>query len=653
MKKKNIYMIENEALMLFTVPEATPLLQSLVTGLFHAFLFSLPINPTLILALRVISLRGIKEGIVAYISVSLGTTVFNLCILCGLYTAVEAWYLLEPFLFLFGCIKSFQMLVDPTQIEPVSLFFLQFCNPVYLIQVSRSTIVSFEMNYILGSSKIVYMCSFFVGMFSFSICFGIIIKKFVMDTQVSRTFGYKSASLQNVSAIQSDSQKELFFDRVFAVFAIALIIKGASKYTWRLFIKYPFDLFGAMTGIQEVQRELPTGDSGIRRRYFGKKLGRPRRVPRDRFERSLNILREQRAKKSIYKSKYFNERLKVMRKESLKRHQRHFVNRFAKRVLQARIFLRTPSEYVRSPEEISYLHRKGPLAMRSYWQPYDKDDGLETFALQSAYDNYLKQYNHQNADEYLGDNEGGHSEENGSEAGHPDYGQGANSKPDSGQGANGKPDSGQDANDTQNGIQIATRIRYQYLRLLESIKFEEEIIYEQNEGDLIHFDQSDQEDQGRDEGSQENQGGDQGSQEGQTNEQIQQADQDSQQFEVENQNSQQYSLREGIKNYYYEPLFGLNQFARFEEDIIYGQEGDEPGEFNPYRNTEGVRTPTNKDNFVRRTINKNKTKRKSRFGYITFYPSHRDPIGDDIDEDETFYLNVNEVVDEGTDSVGY
>lgn len=610
-------MFGNESLMLFTVPEATPLLQSLVTGLFHAFLFSLPINPTLILALRVISLRGSKEGIVAYISVSLGTTLFNLCILCGLYTAVEFWYLLEPLLFLYGCIKSFQMLVDPSQIEPVSLFFLQFCNPVYLIQVSRSTIVSFEMNYILGSSQIVYICSFFVGMFSFSICFGIIIKKFVMDTQVSRTFGYKSASLQNVSAIQSDSQKELFFDRVFAVFAIALIIKGASKYTWRLFIKYPFDLFGAMTGIEEVQRELPTSDSGIRRRYFSKKLGRPRRVPRDRFERSLNILRERRAKKSMYKSKYFNERLKVMRKESLKRYQRHFVNRFAKRVLQARIFLRTPSEYLRSPEEISYLHRKGPLAMRSYWEPYDKDDGLETFALQSPYDNY----------------DNGHLEQNGSEAGHSD----------SEQDTNGKPDSGQDGNDKQNGIQMARITRYHYSRLLEAIKFEEEILYEQNEGDFIHFDQ----------GNQEDQGGDQASQEDQSNEQIQQADQDSQQIQVENQDTQQYSVREGIKNYYYEPLFGLDQFPRFEEDIIYGQEGDKPGEFNPYRNTEGVRTPTNKDNFVRRTINKNKTKRKSRFGYITFYPSHRDPIGDDIDEDETFYLNINEVVDDGTDSVGY
>jgi len=92
------------------ISDHTPILQNVLLACFHAFLFSLPINTPNILCFTNLLSEGIRRGVLSYFTLAFSQTVFIGMILYGSYNIVQAWYDIEPFLFLFGSILTFQII---------------------------------------------------------------------------------------------------------------------------------------------------------------------------------------------------------------------------------------------------------------------------------------------------------------------------------------------------------------------------------------------------------------------------------------------------------------------------------------------------------------------------------------------------------------
>jgi hypothetical protein len=88
----------------------TPILQNVLLACFHAFLFSLPINAPNILCFTNLLSEGIRRGVLSYFTLAFSQTIFIGMILYGSYNIVQVWYDIEPFLFLFGSILTFQII---------------------------------------------------------------------------------------------------------------------------------------------------------------------------------------------------------------------------------------------------------------------------------------------------------------------------------------------------------------------------------------------------------------------------------------------------------------------------------------------------------------------------------------------------------------
>jgi len=385
---------------LTTISNKVSPLESCILACFHAFFFSLPICPPNILCLVNLNCKGGIKGGFSYLSASISQTVFITLIIFGSYNIIQLWYDFEPFIFLFGCIITFQIICasftgSPASLTPSSdlsafsggyafsyasgsrinaltdahvktlksfspyervdtktftkqlmlIFVLQLCNPVCLFQPTRY-VTSFEIHF-PGSSAIMYLLCFCIAMFFFSTIIGSIISITLNKFYV----GLPVATGENKSTRSVKPDENLI-----AFFMSTLLFTGLSKYSWRIFVQYPPDAIGNYFNLQELTRELPSRDSGIRRRFIDNpSIGRPRRIPIEEFSEALQVMREEKSSKSEKVNMYFDEESKRSREQVIVRFKSHFINRFINKVNETRVFLRTPFTHTKTAEQIEYL----------------------------------------------------------------------------------------------------------------------------------------------------------------------------------------------------------------------------------------------------------------------------------------------------------
>ena len=350
-----------------TISNTISPVHTLVLASFHAFLFALPVNCPSILCFINLHYKGFTKGAISYFTSALSETVFITLIIYGSYSIIQVWYDIEPFIFLLGFILTFQIMCAST-LQPVSthntnllgafhrdsvvniatfrkqlllIFLLQLCNPVSLFQPTRY-VTSFELTSFTPnvSNGLIYMSCFCISLFVFSTCIGTLISTILNSFDPSLPL---------------------------AIFMSTLLFTGISKYTWRMFTQYPFDVIGKYFDIEGITREVPSKDSGIRRRFIDNpSIGRPRRIPIEEFSEALQIMREEKSSKSEKINMYFDEESKRSREQVILRFKSHFVNRFITKVNQLRVFIRTPFSHNRTVEQIEYL------------QPADNTDTVNT-----------------------------------------------------------------------------------------------------------------------------------------------------------------------------------------------------------------------------------------------------------------------------------
>ena len=217
---------------------------SFFLGIANSFFLALPCSPPLLFCLRTLVCQGIRAGLTCYAAASLGQTVFFGCIFGGAYSIVQLWYDSEPFLYIGGCIVTFQWLCSmfqetkkiPEAILIPGIFALMLCNPPQLFQVTRLTTS-------LEGGNVWYLVGIFFGMFSFSSLFGITL------ATLFQTKKYRMNSC--------------------IIFCTAsLLIASTSQYTWRVFLQYPLDMASHLS----TSVGLPIGPSFQRTFQFFVKL---------------------------------------------------------------------------------------------------------------------------------------------------------------------------------------------------------------------------------------------------------------------------------------------------------------------------------------------------------------------------------------------
>lgn len=307
--------IESSLLSSVTVSYASPF-SSFAYGIFQSFFLALPFSPPLLLCLRTACVQGFKTSLLCYAAVTISQTLFLSCVFGGAYSILQIWYDFEPFLSLVGCIITFQLVCSifqetnklPPFILVTSSFALMLCNPPQMFQVTRLTT---NMDGSHGS----FLIGLSIGMFFFSSLFGLLLAPLLR------------------------SRKHIA-NKAIVFLMTSLIIATVSHYTWRVFLQYPADLVSDVTGTHAVQRTFQPFDTNTR-------------------DRETNIQTRHREPVEQFLETYtFNEQpdiAEMQQMRTLLRYKTHFFNRFLSFWNEKRLAFRTPSERLRTPEQVERL----------------------------------------------------------------------------------------------------------------------------------------------------------------------------------------------------------------------------------------------------------------------------------------------------------
>jgi threonine/homoserine/homoserine lactone efflux protein len=301
---------------LFTPPHEAGGIASFFYGVTQSFFLALPVSPPLLLCLRTALVQGFRPSFWCSIAAATAQTLFFGLIFSGSYGLMQVWYDAEPFLYIFGCILTFQLICSmfqetnkiPESLLIPSVFALMLCNPPQLFQVSRLTTT-------MEGGNAGYLVGIWIGMIFFSTLFCFIL------APIFRTRKYS-------------------VNKVITILTASLIIATTSNYTWRVFLQYPADVMSDAAGANGIQRNFQSLDTNTR-------------------DRETNIQTRHREPVEQFLETYtFNEQPDIAEMQQMRtvlRYKTHFFNRFLAFWNEKRLAFRTPNSRVRTPEQVERL----------------------------------------------------------------------------------------------------------------------------------------------------------------------------------------------------------------------------------------------------------------------------------------------------------
>lgn len=352
--------------------------ESLILGLFHGIVFSLPFSAPLLICFRRFLLDGVKVGFSALLGTVFGQLTFLLFIFLGFRPLIQCWYIFEPFLAFAGMSLTLKLATDffhqrnfGFETAPASgnfvntgsrfgtslnyldslptsgkiflfQFLLMFLNPAFPATISR-----FILSQELFDSASPFSFAIFYG-------FGFIIGSIVFVSLFITILKLFSTQLENFSLIlpgkwatSSNFARTLgnpfFLNKAFVFLIIGCLLQGTIQYSWRLFTQYPLEFVGVPAQEQVFgQREFPSFDSNIRHR--DKNLPVDRHIPVEKVN----------ARRTLSGRPPLNEEQKS---DAYLKYNSFFLNKLEHAIEDSKIQFKTGDLHIRTYQDIVQLQK--------------------------------------------------------------------------------------------------------------------------------------------------------------------------------------------------------------------------------------------------------------------------------------------------------